>query len=150
VLVRRGARHDAPVREHDLGFHEPVVDEAVAEAVRLDADADGGTADRDVLQFRRDEGSEAMRQGVVDDGFERGETFHLQRAGLRVQLQDVIEAAQVQLRPRPGSRCVAEQVRARAFPDTDLAAAPGKLPRQAVPARGKAVRGVQDGLFAAA
>jgi len=70
--------------------------EAVAETVRLDADADGRAADRDVLQLGRDEGHQPVAERAVHNRFVGGEPLNLERAGGTVDLEHVIEVAEVE------------------------------------------------------
>ena len=85
VLVVGARRDDRPPGSSTSASMQPVVHEAVAEAGRLDADADRRAADRDVLELRRDERHEAVRQGMVDDGLVGREPFDLDRAGRGVE-----------------------------------------------------------------
>ncbi len=90
----------------------------MVKAAGFDADTDDCSTDRDVLQLRGDCRQEAVCQREGDDLFIGSQTFHLQRARLRIQSQHMIEVTQrnrvavVITAPR-----VAEQVGRRTLAD---------------------------------
>src|SRR4029079_3333878 len=121
------ARRDAlsPRYEH-VGLDQAGGNEAVAEARRFDAEADGRAADGDVLELGRYERQKSFREARADHGLVRRETFDLGRLRLRVDLEHVVEVAQRDA-PRGGAaRLVAEQIRYRRLrePDVTCAALP--------------------------
>jgi hypothetical protein len=70
------------------------VNEAVPETGRFDADANRRPANRDVLQFGRNQRQKSMLKAMGDDRFERRETFDLQRLRGGVEPDDLIELAE--------------------------------------------------------
>ena len=93
VLVVGACRDHGPARQEHVGLAEPVVHEAVAIARRLDADADRRTAHGDVLELGRYERQKPVLETVAHDGLVRRETFDLDGAGPRVEVEHVIELA---------------------------------------------------------
>ena len=85
MLVVGTRRDDRAAGQQYIRLAQSVMHEAVAIAGRLDADADRGAADRDVLELRRHERQEAARQAVPHDGLVGRETLDLDRAGRAVE-----------------------------------------------------------------
>src|SRR6185436_4681496 len=92
---------------------QAVVHEAVAVARRLDADADGRSADRYVLELGRDERQVAVIEAVTHDRLVGREPFDLHGAARIVYPENVIELAERQTPRRCAARLISEQVRDR-------------------------------------
>ena len=121
MLVVGGAGHDAAAGQEHVGLDQSVVHEAVPEAGRFDADADGGAADRDVLELGRDERQETARQAIADDRLERCEPLDVERALLGVERDDFVEGAERQPPFALAAIRVTEQVRDRRLGEPELA-----------------------------
>ena len=124
VFVVGARRDDAAARQQHVGFAQTVVHEAVAKARRLDADADGGAADRDVLELGSHERQETALEAVADDRLVGRETLDVDGACIGVEFEYLVELAERDAPGRGAPRLIAEQVRDRRLGKPQL---PGAL-----------------------
>jgi len=94
MFVIRGAGDDAAVAEQDVGLDQPVVHEAMTEAGGLDADADDGAGNGNMLEFGRHRGQETLRQRVGNELFVGYQTLGFDRGRLGVEVEHVVELGQ--------------------------------------------------------
>jgi hypothetical protein len=122
-LVVCGAGHDLAARQQDVGLDQRVMDETVAEAGRLDTDADRRAADRDVLELGRDGRQEPLLEAGLYDRLECGQALGFERPAVAIDPDDLVELAERDTPFRPPARLIAEQVRYRGLGEAQLAAA---------------------------
>jgi hypothetical protein len=117
------AGYDLAARQQDVGLDQRVVDEPVAKAGRLDADADRRTADRDVLELRRDGRQEPVLEAGTDNRLECRQALGFERPAMAIDPDDLIELAERDAPFRPPARLIAEQIRYGRLGEAKLAAA---------------------------
>ena len=105
-LAVRPAAEDLAVGRDDLVFEARVVEAAVAKRHRLERAARHRATDRDRLQLRNDERHETVLHGRSDEIAEGNASFRRARAARHVDLENLIEIGDVDL--RVGAPLVAE------------------------------------------
>ena len=96
LVVRRAVQPLAGGGQHLIG-QAGVVKAAVLERHRLQRAARHRAADRDGLQLRHDDGRQPERQGGVHQVDERHPGLRRARAGVEVDLEDLVEIREIDL-----------------------------------------------------
>jgi hypothetical protein len=87
--------------------------ESVLETGRLDPDADRSSANRNVLEFRRNQRQKAVLQAMRDDRFERRQSLDFERPGSGIERDDFIELTERNTPLGTPARLITKQVRDR-------------------------------------